>query len=279
MNQLKTILLLGLLSALLVGVGGAIAPGALGFLVALALLMNLGAYFWSDRIVLRMHGARPVTAEEAPDLHRMVEQLSERAGIDKPRLFLIPSPQPNAFATGRSPRHGVVAVTEGILRLLDRRELRGVIAHEIAHIANRDILISTIAAAIAAIVGYVAHLSLWFSPRDGEGSGAGGLLTALFAPIAATLVQLGISRSREYLADETGGRLCEDPNALANALLKLERAAHLVPMEAAPATASLFIVNPFAGGGGMLRLFSTHPPTGERVRRLRILADELPFAA
>jgi heat shock protein HtpX len=201
-----------------------------------------------------------------------------RAGIPKPRLFVIPEEQPNAFATGRNPEHGVVAVTEGIVRLLDRRELRGVIAHELAHIKNRDILVSSIAAAGAAVVSYVAHaLSfgalLGGSSQDEEGGSAspwGGLLVALVAPLAATLVQLGISRSGEYLADATGAELSEDPEALARALLKLERAAEAIPVEQpAPATASLFIVNPFGATATAARWFSTHPSTTERVRRLR----------
>lgn len=280
-NQIKTILLLGVLSAILVSIGGALGPQYLVLFGVLALAMNLGAYFMSDRIVLAMHHAAEVSPAEAPGLHRMVEELSRRAEIPKPRVFIIPDAQPNAFATGRNPEHGVVAVTEGILQLLNERELRGVIAHELAHIKNRDILVSTIAAAFASGITWIAH-ALSFagmfggsSSDDEEGqSPLAGLALAIVAPIAATLVQLGISRSREYLADETGAKLCGDPEALANALSKLERGAELVPAEGArPATASLFIVNPLSGGASVMRWFSTHPTTEERVRRLLAMAE------
>lgn len=271
-NQLKTIALLGVLSAGLVGLGGYVAPGYLGLFAALAVAMNVGAYFFSDRMVLAMHHARVVTPGEAPALHAMVDELAERAGIPKPRVAIIPEAQPNAFATGRTPQHGVVAVTEGILELLDERELRAVLAHELGHIKNRDILLSTIAAALTSVITYVAHAVgfLGGAARDDEedSSAVGGLLLALVAPIAATLVQLGISRSREYLADETGARISGDPRALASALAKLDRAAGIVPAAAEPATASLFIVNPLKGRGGVLSLFATHPSTEERVARL-----------
>ena len=276
-NQLKTILLLGGLSAFLVAIGWTIGPGATWLFLGLALAMNVGAYFFSDKLVLRMHGARELAVEDAPGLHGMVEELAQRAGIPKPRVFLIDDPSPNAFATGRNPEKGVVAVTRGILELLDRRELRGVIAHELAHIRNRDILVATIAAAIASAVTYVAHAIsfsafLGGSDDEEEGSAAGGLLVALVAPIAATLIQLGISRSREYLADESGAAICGDPEALARALEKLSRGAELIPAEAAqPATASLYIVNPLSGAR-VARLFSTHPPMEDRVERLRDLA-------
>lgn len=277
-NYLKTIVLLGSLSAIVVGLGAWVAPGYLYLFGALALAMNLGAYFFSDRIVLRMQHAREVDPIEAPDLHAMVEELSAKAGIPKPRLYVIPEQQPNAFATGRNPERGVVAVTEGIVRVLDRRELRGVIAHELAHIKNRDILVSTIAAAAASIVTYTAQaLSLGSlfgrdSEQESDGSAAGGLLVALVAPLAATLIQLGISRSREYMADETGARISGDPEALARALVKLERAASVVPAGATPATASLFIVNPFGAMQSFAKWFSTHPATEERVERLLALA-------
>jgi heat shock protein HtpX len=282
-NQIKTVLLLGAMSALLVGVGGLVAPGYLYLFGALALLMNLGAYFFSDRLVLRLHHAREVSEQAAPELHAMVAELSARAEIPKPRLFVIPEGQPNAFAAGRNPEHGVVAVTEGIVRLLSRRELRGVLAHEIAHIRNRDILVSSIAAAGAAVISYVANaLSLGTlfgaSSRDGEsesGSPLVGFVVALVAPLAATMVQLGISRSREYLADATGAEISGDPEALASALLELERASEVIPVsEPTPATASLFIVNPFGATETASRLFSTHPATADRVRRLRALARE-----
>lgn len=278
LNQIKTILLLGSLSALVIALGALVAPGSLYLFGTLALAMNLGAWFFSDRIVLRMHQARELDETEAPDLHAMVSELAQQAGIPKPRLYLMDEEQPNAFATGRNPATGVVAVTHGLVRLLDRRELRGVIAHEMAHIKNRDILVSSIAAAAAALVSYVAQ-ALSFSSLFGgsheseedEGGAAGGLLAALVAPLAATLIQLSISRSREYLADETGAALSGDPEALARALLKLEQASQIVPADAVPATASLFIVNPFGGLQGMTSWFSTHPSTRERVERLRAL--------
>ncbi|HEY7862943.1 MAG TPA: M48 family metalloprotease, partial [Thermoanaerobaculia bacterium] len=224
------------------------------------------------RIVLRMNGAREVSPEAAPGLHRMVEELAGQAGVPKPRVYAIDAEYPNAFATGRSPKHGVVAVTEGILRLLDERELRGVLAHEISHIKNRDILVGTIAACLAAAIASIGHMFQWGalfggSSDDEGGSAAGGLAVAILAPIAATLVQLGVSRSREYLADETGARAVGDPEPLASALRKLEAAAHDVPARIAPATASLFIVNPLAGGR-VAGLFSTHPPMARRIERL-----------
>jgi heat shock protein HtpX len=238
--------------------------------------MNLGAYFFSDRIVLAMHHAREIDPAEAPDLHRMVAELAARAGIPMPRVYLIPEAQPNAFATGRNPSHAVVAVTEGILGLLSARELRGVLAHEIAHVKNRDILVSSIAAALASAITYVAHAVgfLGLAGRDEEERPpAGGVLLALVAPLGATLIQLGISRSREYLADETGARLSGDPQALASALMKLAHGAAAIPFAAEPAAASLFIVNPLSGGGSLLDLFSTHPPVQDRVDRLLAMAQ------
>ena len=278
-NQLKTILLLGALSALVIGIGGAVAPRYIPVFAGLALVMNLGAYFFSDRIVLAMHHTREIDPAEAPELHGMVAELAQRAGIPMPRVYLIPEAQPNAFATGRNPAHAVVAVTQGILGLLSARELRGVLAHEIAHVKNRDILVSSIAAALASLVTYIAHAFgyLGFHVQDDEehhGSLAGSLLLALVAPIAATLIQLGISRSREYLADESGARLGGDPEALANALIKLEHGAATIPAEAQPGTASLFIVNPLAGGS-LMQLFSTHPSIHERVERLLGMAEEM----
>src|SRR5262245_35433727 len=277
-NQLKTLFLLGVLSALLMSFGSVLGPSYFYGFTALALLMNLGAYFFSDRIVLKMHSAQEVTPEQAPALHQMVEELARRAQTPKPRVCIMPGEQPNAFATGRNPQHGVVAVTEGILRLLSERELRGVLAHELAHIKNRDILVATIAAAIAAAVGYIAN-ALSFAAFFGGGqqnndseedSGTSGLLLALVAPFLAMLIQMGISRAREYMADETGARISGDPEALASALAKLAQGAEEMSMHTAqPATASLFIVNPLTSGGSLLNWFSTHPPMGERIRRLR----------
>jgi heat shock protein HtpX len=278
-NQLKTIVLLGALSALLVALGASIGPNAFWLFTALAVAMNLGAYFFSDRIVLRMHGARELPEAEAPGLHAIVAELAGRAGIPKPRLFFIDDPHANAFATGRNPGKAVVAVTRGVVELLDRRELRGVLAHELAHVANRDILVASVAAGLAAAVSNLANVLAFSSLLGGgsqdeeDGAAGGGLLMMFLAPIGATLVQLGISRSREYLADERGARLSGDPLALASALAKLQRSAERVPSAAAPATASLFIVNPFgAVVGGLARLFSTHPPAEERIRRLEALA-------
>ncbi|MCC6764796.1 MAG: zinc metalloprotease HtpX [Deltaproteobacteria bacterium] len=278
-NHLKTIVLLGALSALLVGIGNVVAPGHLGIFAVMALAMNLGAYYFSDRLVLRMHGAREVDPSQAPRLYGTVRELAARAALPMPRVYLIEDPQPNAFATGRDPAHGVVAVTTGILDVLSPRELRGVLAHELAHIKNRDILVSTIAACVTGAITYAAHAAGFLgmgSPEDGDGEHASpwaGVLMALVAPLAATMIQLGISRSREYLADETGAAISGDPLALANALARLEQAATAVPsMAAQPATASLFIVHPFAGGARAARLFSTHPPTADRIARLEAIA-------
>jgi heat shock protein HtpX len=280
-NHLRTILLISLLSALVIGVGAAVAPSYVYLFVALAVAMNVGGYFFSDKIVLRMHGARELSPSEAPELHEMLTELAARAKLPKPRLFLIADRQPNAFATGRNPEHGVVAVTEGIMELLTLRELRGVLAHELAHIKNRDILLSSIAAVMVSIVTGIANalsLASLFgssnSDSENEGGNAlGGLFLALVAPIAATLIQLGISRSREYLADEVGAQISGDHEALAFALKKLERGAQVIPTEQPhPATSSMFIVNPLAGAGAIIKLFSTHPPTEERVARLFAMA-------
>ncbi len=275
-NQLKTILLLGILSSLLVGAGAAIGPAYAYGALALALVLNVGAYFFSDRIVLAMSHAREVSPMDAPELYGVVEELAARAQIPTPRVYVIEDAQPNAFATGRNPKVGVVAVTTGILRVLSLRELRGVLAHEIAHIKNRDILVASVAAVIASAISWLGQ-ALSFAAFAGRGddeeggSPLGGLLFAILAPIAAVLIQMGISRSREYLADEAGARLSGDPEALARALEKLEVGAHAIHGEAHPATASLYIVNPLAGARGVMELFSTHPLTEKRVRRLRSL--------
>ena len=283
-NQLKTIGLLGGLSALLVLVGGALAPGQIWLFGALAVLLNLGSYFFSDRIVLAMNRARPVTAGSDPALERMVADLAARAEIPVPRIYVIDDPAPNAFATGRNPAHGVVAVTTGIRRLLTERELRGVLAHELAHIHNRDILIASIAAMIASVISFVATAIQWGAllgggrddrDRDGGGGLLGMLALVIVAPLAATIIQLAISRAREYGADAEGARISGDPLALASALAKLERGNARVPLHTvgdSPATASLFIVKPLAGG--VASWFSTHPPIPERIRRLEELADD-----
>lgn len=278
-------LLLGLLSVLLVGIGGAMGGSYLYLFGAMALVMNFVGYFWSDKIVLKMNGARELAPGDAPWLHQMVEELSGAAQLPKPKIYLIPERQPNAFATGRNPQHGAVAVTQGIVDLLSKAELRGVLAHELAHIRNRDILLSSIAATMAMAITYAAH-ALQFAAifggasrdDDERGSAGGGLLVALVAPIAATLVQLGISRSREYLADETGARISGDPMALASALRKLQMAAQRIPAGVAPATASLFIVNPFSGGETLMNWFSTHPPMEKRIARLAAMTGQTMMA-
>jgi heat shock protein HtpX len=278
-NRIKTVVLLGALTGIVMGIGALVAPGQLPLFVALAAAMNLGAWYFSDRIVLRLSGAREVSPAQAPDLHGMVAELAGRAALPMPRLYVIPDAQPNAFATGRSPSRAAVAVTEGILEALDRRELRAVLAHELAHVAHRDTLVASVAAAAAGVVSWVAH-ALTFGAlfgghgdEEGEGSGAGALLVALVAPFAATLIQMGISRSREFLADEGGARISGDPMALASALRRLDALAGRIPSAAPPATASLYVVNPFAGVERAARWFSTHPSTAERVERLVALAE------
>ncbi|RPJ24167.1 MAG: zinc metalloprotease HtpX [Planctomycetaceae bacterium] len=277
-NVLRTTVLLAALTALFLVIGGAIG-GNQGLLIAFvfALLMNFGSYWFSDKIILRMYGAREVSLHEAPDLYRLVQRLAQRAGIPMPRVYLIPSDAPNAFATGRNPQHGAVAVTEGLLRMLDEEELAGVLAHELGHVRNRDTLIMTVAATLAGAITMLAQMAQWgamfgFGRRDDEDSGGGGilgvLLMAILAPIAATLIQLAISRSREYFADTTGAAIAGSPSGLARALEKLHYASQRLPMAANPATAHLFIVNPLAGGS-WVNLFSTHPPIEERIRRLR----------
>ena len=286
-NQLKTIALLGGLSVLLILLGSAISPGALWIFAAIAVVMNVVAYFWSDKIVLRMNHAHPIDARVDPELFAIVADLARRAEIPMPRVYAIDDPAPNAFATGRNPEHGVVAVTTGIRQLLTPRELRGVLAHELAHIKNRDILIASVAAMIATAVSFIASAVQWGlmlgAGRDRDestGSVAGSLVLAIVAPIAATIIQLAISRSREYLADAAGARIAGDPLALASALAKLERGNQRIPMHRAgqsPSTSSLFIVAPFAGSS-VARWFSTHPPIAERIRRLEELATGAPAA-
>ena len=279
-SQIKTALLLGLLTVLILAVGQALGGrGGLVIAFVFALIMNVGSYWFSDKIVLAMYSARELAPADAPGLHAMVEELARNAGIPKPRIMLVPQEAPNAFATGRNPEHGVVAVTQGILRLLSPEELRGVIAHELGHIANRDILVQSIAAVLGGVVMMLANMAQWAAifgggSRDEENSGPGlmgGLLVAILAPIAASLIQMAISRSREYLADATGATISRTPLALAGALGKLDAYSRQIPMQANPATENMFIVNPFAGVS-MASLFSTHPPTEERIRRLREMA-------
>ncbi|AFK22406.1 zinc metalloprotease HtpX [Pyrococcus sp. ST04] len=279
---IRTGVLMAFLTALFVGIGYLIG-GEAGMIIAFtfALFMNLISYWFSDSIVLGWYNARIVSEEEAPELHRIVEDLARRAGIPKPRVAIVPTMTPNAFATGRSPKNAVVAVTEGLLQILNRDELEGVIAHEISHIKNRDTLIQTLAAVMAGAIMVLvdfARWSLWFGAYDEDrdaGNIIGLILAIILAPIAAMLIQLAISRSREYLADETGARISGKPHALASALLKIEQAIRYRPMrEGNPATAHMFIVNPFRGVD-FAELFSTHPPTEKRIERLRKIALEM----
>ena len=275
-NIFKTALLLGVLTILLVLIGGAIG-GQQGMVVAfvLALGMNFFSYWFSDRMVLAMYRAKPIEESQAPALYRIVRTLATRGGIPMPRVYLIPTETPNAFATGRNPQHAAVAVTEGIMRTLYEEELEGVLAHELSHVKNRDVLIATIAATLAGAITYLAQMAQWAmifgGRRDDEEEGGGvlgGILMVFLAPIAAMLIQLAVSRAREYQADATGARLAGRPWGLAKALEKLEMASKALPMDASPSTAHLFIVNPLSGRS-LLRLFSTHPPIEERIARLR----------
>jgi heat shock protein HtpX len=278
-NIFKTGLLLAVLTAMLVLIGGAIG-GQQGMLVAfvLALVMNFFSYWFSHKIVLAMYRAQPIEESQAPALYAMVRRLATRAGIPMPRVYLIPTDTPNAFATGRNPENAVIAVTEGIMRILDEDELEGVLAHELSHVKNRDVLISTIAATLAGAITYLAHMAQWAamfggSRSDDDEGGASPfamLFMAIVAPIAAMLVQLAVSRAREFQADATGAHLAGRTWGLAKALEKLEMASRVAPMQANPATAHLFIVNPLSGQA-LMRLFSTHPPIEERVARLRAM--------
>jgi len=275
MNTLKTTFLMALLTVLLVTAGGAMGgEGGMMLAFLFALVMNGVSYWFSDKIVLRMYGAKEIGTDKAPALHRIIRDLTLRAQMPMPKLYLIPQEAPNAFATGRDEKHAAVAVTEGILRILDEAELRGVLAHELSHIKNRDILVGTIAATMAGAISMLANMAHWGMILGGRSSDnrEGGhpivaLLMIIIAPLAAMLVQMAISRSREFGADATGAMISGDPLSLANALRKLEQGAQRIPMEANPATAHMFIVNPLTGGG-LMTLFSTHPPMQERIRRL-----------
>jgi len=279
-NALKTVFLLGVLTGLLLWIGQFLG-GSQGLVVALALaaVMNFGGYWFSDRIVLAMYGARPLADQDAPELFAIVRELASGAHMPMPRVYLIPSDSPNAFATGRSPEHAAVAVTEGIMRLLSRDELRGVLAHELSHVKNRDTLISAIAATLAGVVMMIARMAQWAAifggmrrdDRDEEGGALGFLFMVIVAPIAAMLIQLAISRAREYQADANGAHLSHAPGSLAAALEKIARASGRIPLPAGPATAHLWIVNPLRGNW-LANLFSTHPPIEERIRRLRTMA-------
>lgn len=274
MNTFKTAVLLAALTALFMVIGFAITPGSLvGPLVALGFagVMNFFAYWSSDKLALRMARAREVSVQEASRLHSIVEEVAAQAGVPKPRVYIVDTATPNAFATGRNPKHAAVAVTTGIMNILDERELRGVLGHEMAHVRNRDILTGSIVATLAGAISMLAWMALWFRGiRSGYGQII-GLLAFLLAPLAAALIQAGISRTREYQADASAARITHDPEALASALLKLQRGIAARPMQPTPAaesTAHLYIVNPFRAGG-LVNLFSTHPPIEERARRLR----------
>lgn len=280
-SQIKTVLLLALLSGIIIVLGGMLG-GRSGVIIAfgLALAMNVGSYWFSDQIVLSMYQARELGPDESPFLHQIVGDLARNAGIPKPRICVIPESAPNAFATGRDPEHAVVAVTEGIMRILSPEELRGVVAHELGHIVNRDILIQTIAGVMASAIVTLANIfqftAIFGGNRDGEGGSnpIAGIMLALLAPMAAGLIQMAISRSREFLADETGARLCGQPLALAGALYKLGQASGQFPMQRGnPSTAEMFIVAPLFGrDGSVAKLFSTHPPLEERIERLRVMS-------
>ncbi len=283
MNTLKTTFLLTLLTLLLVFVGQMLG-GNSGMMVALifAAIMNLTTYWFSDRIVLAMYRAQPIEESDNPRLYNLVRRTATNSNLPMPRVYIIPTQTPNAFATGRNPKHAAVAVTSGILRILDEDELEGVISHEMAHVRNRDILTGSIVATLAGAISMLAFMARWaaifggFGGRDGEGRGGGlGLLImAIVAPLAALLIQMAISRSREYAADDAGAKISHKPLSLANALKKLQYASRRIPLQANPSTAHLFIVNPLSGKG-MAGLFSTHPPVEERVARLEKIAKRI----
>jgi heat shock protein HtpX len=274
-NAMKTALLLGLLGALLMGIGGLIG-GASGLVLGLGVgfLFCGGSYWFSDKLAIKAARAQPATREDLPQVYEVVEELTGKAGMPMPKIYVSPEAQPNAFATGRSPDHAAVCVTQGILQVLDRDELRGVLAHELSHVKNRDILIGSVAAAVALGITFVARIAFWgalFGGGDGEGGNAvGALLMMLLAPIAAGLLQMAISRSREYEADASGAHLVHDGEPLARALEKIEAYAKQVPMNVSPQQATAYIVNPLTGRTvEFANLFSTHPPTAERIARLR----------
>jgi heat shock protein HtpX len=282
MNTLKTTFLMALLTVMMVMLGGALG-GRSGMTMAffMAAAMNFFSYWFSDKMVLSMYGAQEITEQDDPRFYGLVRRLAQRAGLPMPRVYVINSDTPNAFATGRNPEHAAVAATTGILRILNEDELAGVMAHELTHVKNRDILIQTIAATFAGAITYLAQMAQWgalFGGRgdDDDGGGIAALLLAILAPIAAMLVQMAISRSREYGADAGGAHICGNPLSLANALAKLEMGNQQIPMQANAATAHMFIVSPLTGGG-MMSLFSTHPPMQERIARLQEMARTRQF--
>ncbi len=282
MNAIKTALLLGLLSVLVLFVGEYLGgQTGLEYGLVLAIIVNVGSYFFSDKISLMTYSAQPVSPQENPQVYArvqpIVQGLAQRMNIPMPKLWLIPDPSPNAFATGRNPNHASVAFTEGILSLMTDRELEGVVAHELGHVLHRDILTSSIAATLATAITFLARMAFWFGPRrddDEEGGALGGILMMILAPIAAMLIQMAISRSREFDADAASAKYTGNPDELIGALGKLERGVQQIPMnDATPATAHLFILNPFSGGG-IARMFSTHPTTEERIARLQAMKGD-----
>ncbi len=284
LNNVKTVLLLGALSGLLL-VGGEALGGRNGLWMGLgvAVLMNFASYFFSDKIALRMYSAQPVSETENYQVYRrlapVVQGLTQRMNLPMPKLWVIPEQSPNAFATGRNPQHASVAVTAGILQLVNDEELEGVLAHELGHVTNRDILISSVAATIAAAITFLARMAFWFGPRgndDERGSPIGALAMMILAPFAAMLIQMAISRTREYAADATSAKVTGKPWELASGLRKLESWSKRIPMDASPATAHMFIIKPFTGSV-LLRLFSTHPPTEERIARLEAMVAPRPI--
>ncbi len=267
---LRTTVLLAGLTGLFVVIGALIGGPQMALIfLGIGALLNFSAYWFSDRIALKMARAKPVSEQEAPKLYQMVRDLTTRAGLPMPQLYVIPQEQPNAFATGRNPQHSAVAVTQGILQLLSEDELRGVLAHELGHVRNRDILIQSVAATIGGAITYLAYMLMWFGGDDDSPLGlVASLALVLLAPIAAAIIQMAISRQREFSADATGADICGNPESLASALLRLEEGAKAIPMQVNQAAEPLYIVKPFHGGG-IASLFSTHPPIEERVRRLR----------
>lgn len=290
MNTLRTTILLAVLTALLVWIGDMLG-GRQGAIIALLLAggMNFFSYWFSDKIVIKMYGGQEVSAQDDPELYGLVQDLTQRAGLPMPKVYVLPQDTPNAFATGRNPEHAAVAVTDGIRRILDKRELAGVLGHELSHVKHRDILVSTIAATLAGAIGYLAQMAQWAMifggnrERDEEGGGNifGLIVMMIVAPIAAMLIQMAVSRSREYGADEGGAKVTGDPLALASALRKLHMGAQNIPLEVnnatANATAHMFIVNPLTGHG-LASLFSTHPPMEERIARLEAMAGKMGYA-
>ncbi len=277
MNSVKTFLLITAMTALMVAIGF-VWQGEMGVIIAIGigLVMNAAGYFFSDKIVLASYRARVVTQQDAPELYAIVANLSERAGLPMPRVAIIPDETPNAFATGRNPENAVVAVTEGIMRTLNRYELEGVLAHELGHVKNRDILVGSLAAVLAQAIMFVSHMAMWITPRDEEGRSnpIAGILIAIVGPVAAMMLQMAISRSREYMADEYAARLTGRPDMLASALQRISGYNAQVPMHnAEPATAHMMIVSPLSGGG-LSSLFSTHPPMAKRIERLNAMPVE-----